>query len=152
MLTITGAAELRRDLAALAQQLREAQRTGVTVQAGGGNEIKLVMLAATGRDVTEIDAELESKIGAIFEAEISRACERVGKGLSGSLLGGFQKVGKLMVDTIKGRLLDTLPTPSGKRALSEDYAARKARKYPGKPIGVATEALVRSITAIIERG
>ena len=150
MITVTGLREFQRDIAALSDQLNEAQRTGVTIEAGGGNEVKLVMLAATGRDFVEIDDDLDSKIGAIFEEGIASACARVGRGLSGSLLGPFHKVGALVVNEIKRRVAAG-EAPSGVTPLSAKYAAWKATHYPGKPIGEATGAMLRSLVAKIER-
>lgn len=150
MITITGLNEFRRDIAALSKQLQEAQHTGVTIEAGGGNEVKLVMLAATGRDFTAIDDEFESKISAIFEEGISAACARVGRGLSGSLVGSFHKVGAMMVNEIKRRVAAG-EAPGGVAALSAKYAEWKGRKYPGKPIGEATGAMLRSLVAKVER-
>lgn len=151
MITVTGFREFQRDIAALSDQLKEAQRTGVTIEAGGENGVKLIMLAATGRDFAEIDDELDGKIGALFEEGIAAACARVGRGLSGSLLGSFHKVGALVINTIKERVASGT-APSGVTALSERYAAWKAVHFPGKPIGEASGAMLRSLVAKIERG
>lgn len=139
MLTIeqTGFREIAIGFRAAAAELRGADMAGVEVVPAGGDQVKADALVARGRDVFETDQGLVDEVRDLFMTAVGEMLDRLESGgRVGHLVTAWARVGEHCLETVRGRLDDTLPTPSGKAPLSERYAAWKARQAgAGNTIG-----------------
>ena len=130
--------------------LREMALSEVLVHVAPSDVQKARALVRLNRNVFAQDDALQAKIIALIRESFA-AASAGGTVRLRAVTGIWHEVGKLVVETVKKRLRDEEETPGGKAALTAKYAAWKAQHYPGKPIGIASEALINGIDYVIQR-
>lgn len=105
----------------------------------------LEVQAERGRNVFQATPEEETEIKAIAERHVEQARDSRGRVGGGDEAGVamYQEIGEYRKERIVGHIDDSIPIE--KEPLSGEYAAAKERKYPGRPILVASGKMLAAV-------
>lgn len=97
--------------------LRPSSAKGVEIAPAAGDVPKAEALIRQGRNVFEVDRELEDDLANIFDLALQEEIDKALGGGRGTVAKPLQKIGERAREIVRHRIDDVLPTPGGKAAL-----------------------------------
>lgn len=146
MIVITGIDAALRRLKAHSANLRATSATGVEVVPAAADMPKAEALVRAGRDVFEEDETMASEIRATAETEVNAMIVRGEQGGTVSPASVWTKIGNRVIEIVRARIDDVMPTPGGKTALKRPRADGST-DHIGKDKGNLYRGLVRRLTS-----
>lgn len=100
-----------------ADVLRPSSAKGVEIAPASADVPKAEALVRQGRNVFEVDSDLEDELADIFDAALQEEIDKALNGGRGTVAKPLQKVGERAREIVRERIDDVSPTPGGKAPL-----------------------------------